>query len=174
MAALYPATKDAHRVSKYKNIEHDLDFSNLSFPVSLPDVIKFEKKNNISVSVFGATIGSKAGKEYASPYVIQKSAITNNATAHVDLLLLDDKKSQNNHFCWIKNFSRFCGNPTRYNSGGKVHFCRHCLQGYSSNEKLEEHMSYGCQEVTTCKPCMPTGKDAHIQFKNTSMYYHWS
>eukprot|EP01050_Picozoa_sp_SAG11_P039533 SAG11_NODE_16678_length_540_cov_3.857143_2_plen_25_part_01 len=25
--------------------------------------------------------------------MIQKSAITNNATAHVDLLLLDDKKS---------------------------------------------------------------------------------
>ena len=144
LSALYPAAKDANRVTKYDKIDHKLKFPKFLTPIT--DIHKFERENNISVNLYGEN------------YLLQKS--THISETHVDLLLYEG------HYSWIKNFSRFCG---KFKSNGKchTHYCKHCLQGYSTERLLENHMSMGCAEITTCKPCMPKKEDAFVKFKNT-------
>ena len=177
LAALTNVAKDAQRVSKYTKLGSEdyaalqVDFSMVSFPASLQDVIKFEKANKISINIFGCTITKTNKQDKASTYVIQKSNV-GEQPRQIDLLLLTDAddtnvdQPPNNHFCWIKNFSKLCGNPTRFNHGGRSHFCHYCLQGYYSAAKLLDHQQNGCQDITTCKPCMPRKEDAFTRFKN--------
>ena len=78
---------------------------------------------------------------------------THTSKTHVDPFLYKG------HYSWIENFSRFCG---KFKTNGKrhTHYCKHCLQGYTSEKPLENHLSMGCAEVTTCKPCMPKEENA--------------
>jgi hypothetical protein len=137
LSALHPPSCKPYRVSKYKNIDHNLKFP--QFPTPISDIHKFERDNNISVNLYGEN------------YLLQKS--THISETHVDLLLYKG------HYSWIKSFSRFCGT---FRTHGKqhTHYCKHCLQGYTSEKLLERHISMGCAEITTCRPCMPHKCDA--------------
>ena len=53
LSALFPAVKHADRVSKYAAHESELDWSGLSFPTPLDDIPKFERRNNVSINVYG-------------------------------------------------------------------------------------------------------------------------
>jgi hypothetical protein len=53
LAALYPVQRDGERVWKYKGHESDLNFKDISFPVKMDDIPKFEKQNDKSISIFG-------------------------------------------------------------------------------------------------------------------------
>ncbi|GBM49730.1 hypothetical protein AVEN_175949-1 [Araneus ventricosus] len=52
LSALHAVEEHAERVSKYKAYESELNFKGIEFPVSLKDITKFEKLNNISVNVY--------------------------------------------------------------------------------------------------------------------------
>ena len=53
----------------------------------------------------------------------------------MDLLLIaDEDKSQ---YVYIKDFNRFMCNKTK--NKNKKHFCRYCLQCFSSEKALMEH-----------------------------------
>ena len=180
LSALYPVKKDACRVSKYKNIEHDLKFT--QFPMLLSDIPKFENMNDISINVHGCDVrkeglkgndwlASKIGTpeqkkaikatprdEYVTTHVLQKS--DQKKSKNIDLLLYEG------HYSWIKNFSRFCGKTKTHGGECKTDYCHHCLQGYTSQAKLDYHLTMGCASVTTCKPCMPKKEEAFVEFKN--------
>ena len=96
LAALFPVDKDAQRVSKYTQHEDKLDWTGLTFPVSLQDIPKFERRNHISVNVYGFDVKT-------SVHLLQKSQLIDNKQ-HIDLLLLT--KGAQSHYCWIKHFSR--------------------------------------------------------------------
>jgi hypothetical protein len=66
LSALFPVSKDAQRVNKYRDCEDNLNWSGLKFPVKLSQIKTFEQKNSISVHVFGCD--TKDGK--CSPYVL--------------------------------------------------------------------------------------------------------
>eukprot|EP01048_Picozoa_sp_COSAG05_P024387 COSAG05_NODE_5712_length_1110_cov_0.680514_2_plen_164_part_00 len=103
LSAAFPATKDAQRVSKYQSHEQDLDWTGLTFPVTLHDIEKFERRNEISINIYG-------WEERCSCYLLRKSDLIENKQ-HIDLLLLQqDGKS---HYSWIKNFSRFARQPRK-------------------------------------------------------------
>ena len=53
----------------------------------------------------------------------------------MDLLLITDKNKS--HYVYIKNFNRFMCNETKNNN--KKHFCKYCLQCFSSEKVLQEH-----------------------------------
>lgn len=53
IASLYPVAKDPQRVIKYVQYVDKLDFTDVPFPVKIGDIPKFEKKNQISINVFG-------------------------------------------------------------------------------------------------------------------------
>eukprot|EP01050_Picozoa_sp_SAG11_P031055 SAG11_NODE_9466_length_908_cov_350.725587_1_plen_302_part_11 len=136
LSALYPQQKHANRVNKYKKINHNLTFTQLPMPIS--DITKFENANDISINLYGYD---------KNPYLLQKSDF--NKSKNINLLLYEG------HYSWIKNFSRFCGREKTHNGKCKTHYCHHCLQGYISQSKLDEHHKLGCASVTTCKPIMP-------------------
>ena len=53
LAALFPANKNRERQNKYKPNLNKLNLDSIEFPMSLTDVPKFEKQNNIGINVFG-------------------------------------------------------------------------------------------------------------------------
>ena len=142
-------------MSKYTQHEDKLDWTGLTFPVSLQDIPKFERRNHISVNVYGFDVKT-------SVHLLQKSQLID-SKQHIDLLLLT--KGAQSHYCWIKHFNRFARQPSDHKHT-KKHFCRHCLHGFPTKQKLEEHLSHGCREITEVKPRMPTREDAVVQFKN--------
>ena len=126
LSALFPASKDAQRVGKYAEHENKLDWSGMTFPVTLDKIRFFERRNNLSVNVYGCEIKKKLGEQTndewvlsktgtteqkaallerrrkeatysCQPYLLQKSTMASEAAQHVDLLLLEEGKKS--HYC---------------------------------------------------------------------------
>ena len=116
LSALFTVSKDAQRLSKYTAHESELNWDGLTFPVTLQQIPKFEKRNKVSINVYGWDKSDK-------PYLLQKSKI-GEAEKHVDLLLLEE--GANSHYCWIKNFSRFARQPSDHKHCAK-HYCHYCM-----------------------------------------------
>ena len=53
LAAMFPEKEHKHRQNKYTPNLHKLNLDNIEFPMSLTDVPKFEKQNNIGINVCG-------------------------------------------------------------------------------------------------------------------------
>ena len=80
LAALFPATKHAQRVSKYTEHEDKLDWSGLTFPVQIQDIPKFELKINLSVHVYG-------WDKTNGVHLLQKSKLIT-SKQHINLLFM--------------------------------------------------------------------------------------
>ena len=92
------------------------------------------------------------------------------AGKHVDLVLLHDEEYQRSHYVCITQFSRFV---TGGSHAGKRtrHYCKSCLAGYDSQEKLLNHLSFGCAAVTKTLPEMPVKGTESGPLKDT-MEFH--
>ena len=130
LSALFPAKKDAQRVGKYAEHEDKMDWSGLTFPVALDKIPLFEKRNRVSVNVYGCDVNEAEGRAHScQPFLLQKSKFGAEAQTwrHVDLLLLESgaKQVSTSHYCWTKSFSRFARQPSDYGHQ-KKHFCHYC------------------------------------------------
>ena len=114
------------RVSNYKQYENTVDFTGIEFPVSIKDIPKIEKMNNIAVNVFGY--------ENKSTFPIFISDTQTENPLNLLLISKDDKR----HYIYIKDFNRFMYKKTKHNC--KKHFCIHCLQCFSTEEILNNHL----------------------------------
>ena len=96
-------------------------------PMQLKDIPRFERQNDISVSVYGwenARINKDGVKElgYATTLRIAKDI----KPRHVNLLMIGDEVK---HYCWIKHFSRLV--RSQYTGARIEHaYCRFCLHGF--------------------------------------------
>ena len=153
LAHLHPiGHKDnPNRVSKYKDYESTLDWSGILFPTPLTDVPKFEKKNNISVNVFGFENGE------VFPLLITK----NSFETHINLLLISDGTRR--HFCLIKNMSRLLGDRTKHN--GLHYYCTYCMHGFTKEKLLKDHQE-NCSRNTPQKIKLPDESEKWLKFKN--------
>ena len=88
------------------------------------DIHKIKKKNSIGISVFGYE-----NKEKHPIYVLKKYC----EEKHVDLLAIG--KEGKRHYVLIENFSTFMYDYTLHR--GRRHFCRYCLQAFSTEEMLK-------------------------------------
>lgn len=52
LASLFPANKNKNRVTKYKEYENEINMKGIEYPVSIKDIPKVEKQNNLSINVF--------------------------------------------------------------------------------------------------------------------------
>lgn len=105
VAALSSTPVNPTRTNSYNvNIENDiihlengiiLNFKNIEFPLSLQEVKVFERKNDISVNVFGYD-----NDEVIGPYHLTKAE----KNIHVNLMLLHNNGRY--HYILIKNMSR--------------------------------------------------------------------
>ncbi|XP_065678520.1 uncharacterized protein LOC136093437 [Hydra vulgaris] len=62
-----------------------------------------------------------------------------NSKYQIDLLLISNDES--NHYCLIKDLSRVLSSQISEHNG-KNHFCRNCLQAFSTEESLSKHKLY--------------------------------
>jgi transcription elongation factor Elf1 len=96
-SALNPTSINPHRTSSYRHYNETLNIDGLDFPMKIEDIKKFEGLNtNISINVFGVEEKNIVGPFYYTE---------NKKQTHINLLYLQDGES--NHYCWIKNMSRY-------------------------------------------------------------------
>lgn len=89
------------------------------------------KKNCIGISVFGYE-NRKIYPIYVSKYAFKR---------HFDLVLIKDKDKLNDTL--TKDFNRFIYNQTLHRN--RKHFCRYCLQSFSTAEMLKRHTNDCCK-----------------------------
>ena len=104
---------------------NDLGYKNVKFPVFKKNYQKIQQKNNICINVFSYEYG------VTYPVHLSKQKFEN----YVDLLLINDENKS--HYVYIKDFNKFMFNTTKHKN--KKHFCRYCLQCFSSKRALVEH-----------------------------------
>ena len=140
--ALNPVDKNPNRINK-ELIEQakSLNWNGLKFPVDLKQIKIFENNNpSISINVFGY-------EDEIYPLKISKDKKINN----IDLLLISDEEKQ--HYCLIKNLSRFISSKLTKHCG-TVEICRSCLNHFPDKKKLKNHEDY-CFQNETVKIEMP-------------------
>ena len=115
-----------------KEYINKLDYSGIEFPVTVEQYNKIENQNEININVFGY--------ENKQPYPIFVSK--EKYDRHINLLLITE--DNNKHYVLIKDFNRFMTHQTKHDD--RKHFCMHCLQCFSSERVLDNHID-NCIQV---------------------------
>ncbi|KYN05958.1 hypothetical protein ALC62_03104 [Cyphomyrmex costatus] len=109
VAALYPAERHAERESSYPHYSKVLNFADIEFPVTLKDIAKFERSNDISINVYGIEDGN----------VLPLRLTDCKRDRHVNLLYVQDGDG---HFVCIKHLSRLVRSQVTKKKN-KIYFC---------------------------------------------------
>ena len=113
--------RNSQRINKEdKEIINKLNYEGINFPVSKKDCCKIEEQNNISINVFCYD------NKLTYPVYLSDQKYED----YMDLLLISDEFKS--HYVYIKDFDRFMFNKTK--SKKTKHFCRCCLQCFSSEK----------------------------------------
>jgi hypothetical protein len=132
---LYAVLMSIYKIQSYPNKKQmlflnskicELNCTKLQFPIGLKDVAHFERKNNISINVFG----------YRE--VIYPLYMTSDKTKahHVNLLLYD------NHFFYVRLLNPLL-NVNGLNISKSKWVCNYCLCHFSKKSILDQHI-LGC------------------------------
>ena len=99
------------------------------------DIPKIEKEYNISVNLFG-----HSGNDI-HPIKLTKNVRDMHTHMHMHINLLvtsNDEINSSHHYVWIRDFNKLCCGVTKHTS--KKHFCMQCIQHFSSEEILQQHI----------------------------------
>ena len=150
---LNPQDKYPQRIKKVdKEYIDKLNYIGIEFPVTIKQLNKIEKQNEININVFGY--------EEKQPYPIYISKEKHED--HMELLLIT--KDENKHYVLIKDFNKFMFNQTKHKN--KKHFCMHCLQCFSSDIVLNEQKDNCIQVNGTQAVKMPDKDNNILKFNN--------
>ena len=150
---LNPADRNPARIKKVdKEFAKKLDFKEIKVPVKIGDIHKIEKKNSIAL-VF---LIIKMKKNIQSMY--QKNVVKKNKF----ILLLIGKEGKR-HYVLIKDFNAFMYDHSLHR--GRKHFCRYCLQAFSTEELLISHIK-DCFKVNGKQRIIMPKKGEYVTFKN--------
>jgi len=142
------------RVSHYVLHENELDMSGITYPVSITQIHKFEKQNNISVNVFGYE-----GKDIFPMYVTK----IRQAIHRVNLLFL--QQGEKTHYCLIRDLDKFLSRTKTCNK--KSYFCHYCLQGFTRDDLLQNHIEH-CSKFDPQHVELPKENDCILEFSDFS------
>ena len=133
---LNPRKKDPQRITKSdRESVKSLDYSGITFPVTINQINRIEKQNKINICIFGYDTEKKS----VYPIRISEESYDD----HLELLYLEGKNElgeETTHYIYIKDFNRLMFTFTK--NKGKKHFCTRCLQCFYSNESLAKHRVY--------------------------------
>ena len=154
LAKLYPNVKFPERASSYSQYEKELDVSELTFPMTLKQIDRFETLNkDKSVNVFGFE---------ASEIIPLRITKNTQRKKHVNLLLIHHNKLS--HFCLIRNFDRFLNRTKKHCN--RSYFCYYCLSGFVTKQLLLNHTPlcqvHGAQKIILPNP----GKGDSVKFSD--------
>ena len=125
---LNPQTKYPERIKKEdKKMINELNYDGINFPLFQKHYNKVEKQNSIRINVFGY--------ENGQPFPIHISKETFEDQMNILLITKDEKK----HYVLIKNFNAFMYNQSKHKE--RKHFCMYCLQCFSSERVLANHVN---------------------------------
>uniref|UniRef100_A0A6P7GBU6 Uncharacterized protein LOC114335715 n=1 Tax=Diabrotica virgifera virgifera TaxID=50390 RepID=A0A6P7GBU6_DIAVI len=173
VAALHPAKTNVSRTQSYPHFSKILKYKNISFPIDIKDIPKFENLNKLSINVF-TTKGT--GKEIL-PLLLSKT----NFSPRINLLLISSQDSSTNnsssdendgllcrnglfHFAYIKNISRLLNKQVK-NTKNKKWFCERCFNHFSNDTHLQNHLE-DCINSNSVKMILPTEENYIMKFKN--------
>ena len=153
-AALFPAQRHGDRPGSYPRNDR-LDFTGIDFLTPLSQISKIEKQNDLAITVFGWCKGKTV--------VVRVSEVEDPNTRRIHLMMLTNKHTT--HYCYIKSLSRLLA--SEYATGCRIHFCERCLQGFSSERVLNDHLYY-CRGVKgrPARVEMPKKGDNTLFFEN--------
>ena len=163
LAALDPIARNPYRVSHYTPYEHELNMTDIPYPVPVNKIARFENLNvNVSVNVFG----------YEDEVYPLRITEHRGRADHVNLLLLSDANGTT-HYCLIRNMSRLLFGLTK--SGHKKFYCNYCLQRFNdktdtnaARQRLQNHQMY-CSQYGAQKVKLPAEKDKFMYFKDYTL-----
>lgn len=147
LAALHPA-KSWHRkrASSYREHMGKYVFPE-TFPITFPqDVETFERKNSVSINVYGFDKDQK--------FIYPLKVVADELEKHIDLLLID------NHFVAITNLAGLFPEAPSL----RVR-CKRCLTGFRSEASLSAHLSM-CRDKKPGRTVFPRKGD-ELYFKTT-------
>ncbi len=145
ISALYPAKSHCDRTSSYPKYEGILNLNGIEFPMKLKSIPDFEKKNDLSINVFGMEC-TDGEYQLIGPY----HHTTERKQKHINLLFLEDHDG-NGHYCWIKNMSRVFSTQLSKHKTSKF-ICDGCLIYFQEKKLLEAHQKYDCGRVKAILP----------------------
>ena len=155
---LNPIENNPQRVKETdKALAKELDYTGVTFPVTIRDMGKIEKQNKININAY---VYDEDGK-YVSPIRNSKEAYED--TLNVLLIERETEKEYKQHYVYIKDFNRLNYNVTKHKS--KKHFCLHCRQPFYSEDHLEAHK----------RDCLIINGTQRIEMpKEGSQVYFWN
>ena len=125
---LNPQKKDPQRIKKDdKQFIEGLNYKGIEFPVSQKQYNKIKTQNSIRINVFGY--------EKGQPFPIHISKETFKDQMNLLLIVKDEKR----HYVLVKDFNKFMYNQLKHRE--KKHFCMFCLQCFSSERVLANHVN---------------------------------
>ena len=129
---LNPVQKNPQRITqKDRKIAQTLDYTGVTFPVSIKDMGRIEKQNKININAY---VYNEEGK-YVSPF--RNSETEYEDTLNVLLIERETEKEYKQHYVYIKDFNRLNFNVNKHEH--KKYFCLRCLQPFYSEYCLEAH-----------------------------------
>ena len=149
---LNPQGKDPQRIKKTdKTFICQLDYSSIEFPVTVKQINKIEKQNNICINLFGYE------EKQPFPIYISKEKYQD----HMELLLITE--GENKHYVLIKEFNKFMFRQNKHEH--KKHFCMYCLQCFSREDVLTKHIN-NCISINGKQAINLPEKGDKVYFKN--------
>ena len=136
-------------MNKYQPFQHELNSEGMDFPTPIHQIPDFEKKNNVSINVFG----------WEEKEVVPVQLSRHDSETVINLLLIseDDKR----HYCLIKNFSRLMNYRTKRKC--KMFYCMNCLHGFIRQDLLDKHREV-CTKHGAQRLSFP--EDTAVKFKS--------
>ena len=150
---LNPQEKNPQKIKKEdKKMINELNYDGIDFPLSQKHYNKVEKQNSMRINVFGY--------ENGQPFPIHISKETFEDQMNLLLITKDEKK----HYVLIKDFNAFMYNQSKRKE--RKHFCMYCLQSFSSERVLANHVN-NCLTINGAQAInMPKQGENILKFNN--------
>ena len=150
---LNPQTEHPERIKKGdRKMINELNYDGIDFPLSQKHYNKVKKQNSIRIDVFGY--------ENGQPFPIHISKETFEDQMNLLLITKDEKK----HYVLIKDFKAFMYNQLKHKE--RKHFCMYCLQCFSSERILANHIN-NCLTINGAQAInMPKQGENILKFNN--------
>lgn len=147
VAALYPAQTHVDRASSYPHYTTVLKLQGIDTPMSVQQIAKFERLNDISINVY--TVETRKKKDGAYEKTVLPIRLTEQKRQkHVNLLHAPDRRDVNpGHFACIKNLSRLVSAQLNKTKGRKYICDRYVVK----TQKTVVQQSPVVQETTHWK-----------------------
>ena len=133
---------------------NELNYDGIDFPLSQKHYNKVEKQNSIRINVFGYEDGQ------SFPIHISKETFED----QMNLLLITKDEKKHYVLIIIKHFNAFMYNQLKHKE--RKHFCMYCLQCFSSERILANHVN-NCLTINGAQAInMPKQGENILKFNN--------